>query len=163
MPLHFTTRLWQDWRTFDCEVGVKIVGSFSPPAFCRWCCCWTPAHSETHFTVSLTAFPCRKYSSTCSFTLQSLRREIEAQIGQEWSSYFFCLLWRDREREVIKMTISCSRSERGRKNICFLFRASNNPTGNSFLLYATVINSTVYYMQWLAVGPQMTQVMSVEM
>lgn len=62
------------------------------------CCCWTLAHSETHFTVSLTAYSCRKYSYTCSFTPQSLWREIEAQIPWEWSSYFFCLLWRDRER-----------------------------------------------------------------
>lgn len=93
----------------------------------------------------------------------------ERNWGSDWPGMEFIFLLfiveRQREREVIKMTISCSSSERGRKNICFPFRASNNPTGNSlhFLLYATVINSTVYYMQWLAVGPQMTQVMSVEM
>lgn len=62
------------------------------------------------------------------------------------------------------MTISCSRSEREGKNICFPFWASSNPTGNSlhFLSYAAAINSTVRYMRWQAVEPQITQVMSVE-
>ena len=116
--------------------------------------CWTQPCLETHFTVSLTTHSSRKYSYTRSFTSQSLWGEIEAQILLEWSSYFFCLLWRETEREVIKMTISCSQSERARNNICFLFWASGNPTGDffHFPFYCAAINSTLYYMQCCTEG-----------
>lgn len=78
-------------------------------------------------------------------------------------SFVYC---GETEREVIKMTISCSRSELGGKNICFF--CSGPAVIQQAILYIfshtlQPLNSPLYYMQWQAVGLQIAQVMSVEM
>lgn len=154
----FHNWLKPDWRTFDYEVGVKIVGSFQL-LLLDACSFRNPFHSQFNSLslqeIFIHLFPLLRNLFGEKLGLRLARNGVHI-------SFVYC--W-ETEKEVIKKTISCSRREREGKDICFPFRASSNPTGNSlhFLSYAAAINSTVRYMRWQAVEPQITQVMSVEM